>query len=85
MDKQLTPIMQAIELLRAKARAINDDKVIDRNRKGAYVDAIVILTEHLPQEYEHLEKAYKNGWDFGYKHVSTPAKTYIDNTYNTLK
>jgi len=32
-----------------------------------------------------LEKAYKNGWDFGYKHVSTPAKTYIDNTYNTLK
>jgi hypothetical protein len=54
-------------------------------QKEGEINAIRILTKFLPLEYEQLEKAYKNGWDFGYKHVSTPAKTYIDNTYNTLK
>ena len=44
--------------------------------------AIIKAKAKLPKEREQIEKTYKDAWDFGYKHVSTPASQYYETNFN---
>lgn len=77
----LTPMQQAIELLRVKSRSMLTHTMQQRKIKGAYVDAICVLTDLLPKEQEDIEQAYDAGSEHGFNGEDKTGKQYFNQTY----
>lgn len=85
MEKELTPIQQAIEKLKEKMEILSVNLVgksivtteLYRTSINSYKDCIKTLTDLLPKEQAAIEEAYKNGYLCNSWH-ETPTEYYTN-------
>jgi len=85
MEKQRTPLAQAIETLTESANFITDnDSLQDRYYRTGLREAITELTELLPTEREAFEKAFERGgeeFSNAYKQTIYHGSNYFKKTF----
>ena len=74
-----TAIQEAIEKLQIEMQKATEQE--SPNIASGFHHSITILKKFLPKEREAIEGAYKEGWNFGYKHISKPATQYFTTKY----